>query len=174
MHSATEVGFESAKTIGLLLIFAAAWRMAGEKARAFPVVPIKAVDLTVRNMETPSDRIPGHTQTAVYSLLDHRACLRPGLWSPQTSSAGAPPFQANLCSTIAAMTKLAIPVPASPAPKNRSRWSAKVSPVMRSAVYKPANTTAAVPWISSLKQQTRWRYLVSKRKALSRESPRTG
>ena len=49
------------------------------------------------------------------------------------------------CATIAETTRSAMPVAASPAPRNRIFCSDSGEPVMRSAENKPANATAAVP-----------------------------
>jgi hypothetical protein len=40
-----------------------------------------------------------------------------------------------------------MPMPASPAPKNRIRWSHRIPPVFRNAEHKPARAAAAVLWI---------------------------
>ena len=54
-----------------------------------------------------------------------------------------------------------MPVAAEPAPRNMMRESPRDLPVTRVDAYTPASTTAAVPWMSSLKQRTRFRYLFS-------------
>ena len=59
-----------------------------------------------------------------------------------------------------------MPVAASPAPWKSSRCSSSGLPVMRSAERIPATTTAAVPWMSSLKVATRSWYFCSSRNAL--------
>ncbi len=58
-----------------------------------------------------------------------------------------------------------MPVAASPAPRNRTVWSASLPPVTRNAENMPASATAAVPWMSSLKTQARSRYWCSRRNA---------
>ncbi len=50
-----------------------------------------------------------------------------------------------------------MPVAASPAPMNRIVWSSSFCFVTRSAENRPATDTAAVPWMSSLKQGRRSR-----------------
>src|SRR6266567_4134165 len=52
---------------------------------------------------------------------------------------------------IASTARSAIPVAASPAPWNSNVCSPSLPPVIRNADSNPASTTAAVPWMSSLK-----------------------
>ena len=59
-----------------------------------------------------------------------------------------------------------MPVAAEPAPRNMIRRSLNRTPVIRVEEYTPASATAAVPWMSSLKQSTRSRYLFSSAYAL--------
>jgi hypothetical protein len=54
-------------------------------------------------------------------------------------------------------TRSAMPTAALPAPKKRYEWSRSRFPRMRFAPKRPATATDAVPWMSSLKQQTRSR-----------------
>ena len=61
------------------------------------------------------------------------------------ASAGAP------ADRITWLASLAMPRPAAPAPRKTSRWPVKGSPLCRRAARMPATTTAAVPWMSSLK-----------------------
>ena len=57
-------------------------------------------------------------------------------------------------------------MPASPAPRNSSFWSASLRFVMRSAAMMPATATAPVPWMSSSNRQVLSRYSLSSRNAL--------
>ena len=56
--------------------------------------------------------------------------------------------------TIATTIISAIPQPALPAPRKVTRWSESFSPLALQAAIRVATTTEAVPWMSSLKQQT--------------------
>ena len=60
-----------------------------------------------------------------------------------------------------------MPIPAAPAPTSTIRASARAVPVARSPASTPATTTAAVPWMSSLKDGTRAAYRSSSRSALT-------
>jgi hypothetical protein len=51
---------------------------------------------------------------------------------------------------MAAAIRLAMPIPAEPAPRNRMRCSASGLSMICSAVVSPASATLAVPWMSSL------------------------
>jgi len=55
----------------------------------------------------------------------------------------------------------ATPVPALPAPMKTARWSLAGTPVTLRALMIPANMTAPVPWMSSLKQENLCWYLSS-------------
>ena len=60
-------------------------------------------------------------------------------------------------SSMAASSSCAMPVQASPAPMKSTRCSAIGCFVMRSPARTPATATAAVPWMSSLKDGMRRR-----------------
>ena len=60
-------------------------------------------------------------------------------------------------STIAASSRLAMPQPAEPAPKTAMRCSVSGTPVTLMAASSVPVATAAVPWMSSLKVQSRSR-----------------
>ena len=59
--------------------------------------------------------------------------------------------------SMVSRTRSAMPIPALPAPKTTTRWSSRSMPVTSTAARIAASTTAAVPWMSSLKVQTRSR-----------------
>jgi hypothetical protein len=54
---------------------------------------------------------------------------------------------------MASRTMSAMPMPAVPAPRMTTRWSRRLVPLARMAARMAANTTAAVPCMSSLKVQ---------------------
>ena len=58
-------------------------------------------------------------------------------------------------SSIARRSRRAMPMPAAPAPTSTTRASASRVPSPRRPASTPATTTAAVPWMSSLKDGTR-------------------
>ena len=60
-------------------------------------------------------------------------------------------------SSIARRTRRAIPIPAAPAPTSTTRVPRGRTPRPRRPARTPATTTAAVPWMSSLKDGTRSR-----------------
>ncbi len=60
-------------------------------------------------------------------------------------------------STIAMRSSRAIPVPAAPEPASTKRVPTSVRPVERSAARTAATEIAAVPWMSSLNEQTHCR-----------------
>ncbi len=58
---------------------------------------------------------------------------------------------------MAATSCSAIPQPAEPAPRMATRWSRSRPPATATAASKVPVVTAAVPWMSSLKVQSRSR-----------------
>ena len=67
----------------------------------------------------------------------------------------------------AATSSSEMPWAEAPAPAKTTRWSRILWPVMRSAPYIPARTTAAVPWMSSLNVQSWSRKRASWKSAFS-------
>jgi hypothetical protein len=68
---------------------------------------------------------------------------------------------ALVCSDMARTIDFYSNVLGMPLVGNRKVWLESVPPVIRNAPSKPASATEAVPWMSSLKQQTLSRYRVS-------------
>ena len=139
----------------------------GVKPPAIAATPISAVGSSARIAATRSAcrrMLVGVRQLVLGELAAPRCddeALRVEQPAARRACAGSAPS-----ATIAATTRSAMPVAASPAPRKSRRWRSSVLPVTRSAEYRPASATAAVPWMSSLKVQMRSRYFFSSRNAL--------
>ena len=158
VHSAREVGFDNAKITGRELISLNRSTTAWVNVAGAPVAPISTCGL----IASMASRNPRGRWSCAYGRLCAIRSERAFTTRPFTSTnhrrrrASSGPRPA---STNAEVIRSAIPVAADPAPRNMIRRSLNGTPVMRVEEYTPARATAAVPWMSSLKQSTRSLYL---------------
>ena len=168
VHSAFDVGFDSAKTIGRSLSRAIASSTSGVKVPPTAATPMIAVGLQrLDRGEEVADRRMRRARTA--------ACARRGRRGRLTTR----PLRIDQPAAPRALPPRRGPPPPSPRRRDRRCRSpprprrgtacaarSSLPPVTRSAENMPASATAAVPWMSSLKVQMRSRYFCSSRKAL--------
>mmetsp|Transcript_11384 Transcript_11384/g.22268 ORF Transcript_11384/g.22268 Transcript_11384/m.22268 type:complete len:274 (-) Transcript_11384:934-1755(-) len=184
VHSALEVGLLRAKTRGASLISAMYSIMLSVKVLGMAQTPMMAVGFMIRTACSSEVTLPSLTSHSVPATFSMRSSdsswAKSSLWcwssplSPRvlvtspllstsqiwrlasSSEMGVMP-SSTASSWMACAMRLAIPVPASPAPINTKVWSRSffLPPstllVTLSEARTPASETAAVPWISSLK-----------------------
>ena len=171
--SAFDVGLDSGMISGWRTPAAVARTIASPNVPAVAVVPTSTVGRRARTMavrwsgETPVP-LPMSAIAAAWSASASIANSRfdasrsaRRLWTrpcESTSTICRPMASPDSpASRIASLSSRAMPMPAAPAPTSSTRTSARVARCARSAARTPATTTTAVPWMSSLKDGTRWR-----------------
>ena len=157
--SAADVGFDSGRTIGRS---AGPTRSAIARMTASVNVPATPVVADEDRRPTVADRLeqawawprPIRRRRTARLALRVVEVVAAGVDQPVRIDEGdrsATAAADSPASSIASRSRRAIPIPAAPAPASTTRASASDRPVARSPARTPATTTAAVPWMSSLK-----------------------
>mmetsp|Transcript_23420 Transcript_23420/g.66595 ORF Transcript_23420/g.66595 Transcript_23420/m.66595 type:complete len:226 (-) Transcript_23420:792-1469(-) len=178
VHSALEVGLLSAKMSGLAWVSAMNSQISLVKVLGTALTPMMTEGLSTctacsREVTGSPSLISHSVPLRCSSLSAERSWAKSSLWcaslvrllvtrpllstSQMRLRASSVVILPPLSSWMACAMRLAMPVPASPAPRNTKVWSASFSaPPLTLAVSgrearTPARVTEAVPWMSSLK-----------------------
>mmetsp|Transcript_47998 Transcript_47998/g.120790 ORF Transcript_47998/g.120790 Transcript_47998/m.120790 type:complete len:290 (+) Transcript_47998:152-1021(+) len=167
VHSALDVGLDSAKMTGRSLLAAISRQMPSVNTPAIADTPISTLGFSVR---TASSSEPTSGWSCAYSSLWCASFSLRDLTTSPTESKRKMRFRASSTGMpssklMASEMRFAMPTPASPAPLNRKVLSLNFLLVIFFDDRMPDNVTAAVPWMSSLKVTARLRYFSSRRKA---------
>eukprot|EP00955_Chlamydomonas_euryale_P076343 362619-Chlamydomonas_euryale.AAC.3 len=163
VHSDLDVGLDSGMMMGYSLYSAMSLQMFWSKAPATVDTPMSTVGRTASTVDRRS-------------FWNGTSCANGTLWcwSSDSRDLHTRPFESTKkqwrsASSIGMPARLhrydaiscAMPVPASPAPRNTMRWpnSTPSCPEPRSPASTAASVIAAVPWMSSLKQHCFPRYV---------------
>mmetsp|Transcript_19293 Transcript_19293/g.68168 ORF Transcript_19293/g.68168 Transcript_19293/m.68168 type:complete len:218 (+) Transcript_19293:483-1136(+) len=157
VHSALLVGFDSAHTTGTSLNDAKSRMTLSVKAPACADTPTR-MDGFVASTQ-PCRSATSGTSCAYSSLWCCSPSRRLSVTRPRESTRkiflrASSMVSPSISHVAANATSSAMPTPASPAPRNRMVWSCSFFlSVSATACSRPASTTDAVPWMSSLNTQ---------------------